>query len=168
MASLRAVTRKNGTEYVQVLYRLDGKQTSTSLEDLVTATKFKGLVEKFGAAQALTTLGSDPDMTTMTVREWIEHHIAHLTGLRKSTLWDYQSYLRNNIGPALGDLPLTGLTREHIAKWTQDLADGGASGKTISNKHGFLAAALNAAVRDGRISTNPAPVSVCRPPSDRT
>ena len=156
MASLRAVTRKNGTEYVQVLYRLDGRQTSTSFEDLATATKFKDLVEKFGAAQALTTLGTDPDMTTMTVREWIEHHIEHLTGLRKSTLWDYQSYLHKDIGPSLGDLPLTGLTREHIAKWTQDLADGGASGKTISNKHGFLSSALNAAVRAGRIRTNPA------------
>ncbi|TRW81243.1 site-specific integrase [Mycolicibacterium sp. 018/SC-01/001] len=156
MASLRAVNRKNGTEYVQVLYRLDGRQTSTSFEDLATAIRFKELVEKFGAAQALTTLGTDPDMTTMTVREWIEHHIEHLTGLRKSTLWDYQSYLHKDIGPSLGDLPLTGLTREHIAKWTQDLADGGASGKTISNKHGFLSSALNAAVRAGRIRTNPA------------
>ena len=52
MASLRPVARKNGTEHVQVLYRLGGKQTSTSFEDLATATKFKGLVEKFGAAQA--------------------------------------------------------------------------------------------------------------------
>ncbi|GAB3231398.1 hypothetical protein GCM10027535_39100 [Mycolicibacterium hippocampi] len=92
----------------------------------------------------------------MTVQEWMEHHIEHLTGLRKSPLWDYQSYLRKDIGPALGELPLTGRTREHVAKWTQDLAAGGASGKTISNKHGFLSSALNAAVRAGRIPTNPA------------
>ena len=157
MASLRnGKPRKDGTRYVQVLYRMDGKQTSTSFQDLGSATRFKELVEKFGPEQALSTLGTDPDMTAMTVREWIEHHIAHLTGLRKSTLWDYQSYLRKDIGPALGDLPLTGLTREHIAKWTQAMADGGASGKTISNKHGFLSSALNAAVRDGRIPTNPA------------
>lgn len=157
MASLRnGKPRKDGTSYVQVLYRLNGKQTSTSFQDLATARKFKDLVEKFGPQQALTTLGTDPDMTAMTVQEWIEHHIDHLTGLRKSTLWDYQSYLKNDIGPALGDLPLTGLTREHIAKWTQDLAEAGASGKTISNKHGFLSSALNAAVRAGRIPTNPA------------
>ena len=157
VASLRnGKPRKDGTRYVQVLYRMDGKQTSTSFQDLGSATRFKELVEKFGPEQALSTLGTDPDMTAMTVREWIEHHIAHLTGLRKSTLWDYQSYLRKDIGPALGDLPLTGLTREHIAKWTQAMADGGASGKTISNKHGFLSSALNAAVRDGRIPTNPA------------
>jgi integrase len=156
MASLRPVTRKDGTGYVQVLYRLDGMQSSTSFEDLASATKFKGLVEKFGPEQALTTLVADPNMTTMTVGEWIEHHIEHLTGLRKSTLWDYGSYLRKDIAPILGDIPLTGLTREHIAKWTQDLADGGASGKTIANKHGFISSALNAAVRAGRIPTNPA------------
>lgn len=156
VASLRRATRKSGTEYVQVLYRLDGKQTSTSFEDLATATKFKGLVDKFGAAQAVSTLGTDPDLVTMTVQEWIEHYIEHLTGLRKSTLWDYRSYLRKDIGPALGDLPLTGLTREHLATWTQDLAAAGASGKTISNKHGFLSSALNAAVQAGRIPANPA------------
>lgn len=157
MASLRiGKPRKDGTTYVQVLYRLDGKQTSTSFEDLATAAKFKGLVETFGPRNAVSTLGTDPELTTMTVRQWIEHHIEHLTGLRKSTLWDYRSYLRNDIGPALGDLPLTGLTREHVAKWTQDLAESGASGKTISNKHGFLSSSLNAAVRDGHIPTNPA------------
>jgi hypothetical protein len=36
-----------------VLYRLDGKQTSTSFEDLVSATKFQKLVDKFGPAKAL-------------------------------------------------------------------------------------------------------------------
>lgn len=156
MASLRPGTRKSGTTYIQVLYRLDGKQTSTSFEDLVTATKFKGLVEKFGPEQALAALAADSEGSTTTVAEWIEHHIDHLTGLRKSTLWDYRSYLNKDIGPALGDLPLTALTREHVAKWTQDLAAAGASGKTISNKHGFLSSALNAAVKDGRIPSNPA------------
>lgn len=157
MASLRqGKPRKDGSRYVQVLYRMNGKQTSTSFHDLATAMKFKDLVDKFGPEQALTTLGADPDMTTTTVREWIERHIDHLTGLRKSTIWDYQSYLRKDIGPALGDLPLTGLTREHVAKWTQAMAEEGASGKTIANKHGFLSAALNAAVRAGRIPANPA------------
>jgi len=38
MASLRPGTRKDGSTYVQVLYRLDGKQSSTSFEDLPSAT----------------------------------------------------------------------------------------------------------------------------------
>jgi hypothetical protein len=43
MASLRPGTRKDGSTYVQVLYRLDGKQSSTSFEDLASAQKFQKL-----------------------------------------------------------------------------------------------------------------------------
>jgi hypothetical protein len=53
MASLRAGTRKDGSTYVQVLYRLDGKQSSTSFEDLASAEKFKKLIDRFGPAKAL-------------------------------------------------------------------------------------------------------------------
>src|ERR1700734_2017556 len=156
MASLRPGKRRDDSTYVQVLYRLDGKQSSTSFEDLASAQKFQKLVEKFGPAKALETLGADPGFSAMTVREWIEHHIEHLTGLRKSTLYDYRSYLKNDIDEALGDLPLTALSRDDIARWMQHLAECGASGKTIANKHGFLSSALNAAVRAGRIAANPA------------
>lgn len=156
MASLRSLNRKDGSTCVQVLYRLGGKQTSTSFEDLVTATRFKGLVDKFGPERALSTLGTDPDMTAMTVNEWVNHHIAHLTGVAKSTVYDYRSYLKNDIGPAIGDVPLSGLTSDHIAVWVQLLVENGASGKTVSNKHGFLSSALNAAVRAGRMTSNPA------------
>ncbi|WP_094286065.1 tyrosine-type recombinase/integrase [Mycobacterium lehmannii] len=156
MASLRKMTRKDGTSYVQVLYRLDGKQTSTSFEDLQSAAKFKNLADRFGPAKALEVIGADPDMTAMTVGEWLEHHIEHLTGVRKSTLYDYRSYAQKDIGPALGDLALTALSRDDVSKWMQALVDNGASGKTIANKHGFLSSALNAAVRAGRIPSNPA------------
>jgi integrase len=156
MASLRAGKRRDGSAYVQVLYRLDGKQSSTSFEDLASAQKFQKLVEKFGPAKALDTLGADPGFSAMTVREWIEHHIEHLTGLRKSTLYDYRSYLKNDIVDALGDLPLTTLSRDDVARWMHGLSATGASGKTIANKHGFLSSALNAAVRAGRIASNPA------------
>ncbi len=115
MASLRRGTRRDGSTYVQVLYRLNGKQSSTSFEDLASATKFQKLVEKFGAAKAMEAVGSDPDFSAITVREWIEHHISHLTGLRKSTLYDYRSYLNNDINESLGDLPLATLSRDELA-----------------------------------------------------
>ena len=156
MASLRRGTRRDGSTYVQVLYRLNGKQSSTSFEDLASATKFQKLVEKFGPAKALETLGTDPEFSAITVGEWIGHHIDHLTGLTKSSLYDYRSYLKNDIDQALGDLPLTSLSRDDIARWMQGLSEKGASGKTIANKHGFLSSALNAAVRAGRILSNPA------------
>ena len=48
MASLRRGTRRDGSTYVQVLYRLNGTQSSTSFEDVASATKFQKLVDKFG------------------------------------------------------------------------------------------------------------------------
>jgi hypothetical protein len=86
---------------VQVLYRLDGKQSSTSFEDLASAKEFQKLVDKFGPAKALETLGADPEFSAVTFHESIEHHINHLTELRKSTLYDYRSYLKNDIDELL-------------------------------------------------------------------
>jgi hypothetical protein len=81
------------------------------------------LVEKFGPAKALETLGADPEFSAITVHDWIEHHISHLTGLRKSTLYDYRSYLKNDIDEALGELPLQTLSRDDIARWMQHLSE---------------------------------------------
>jgi len=102
MASLRAGTRRDGSTYVQVLYRLDGKQSWTSFEDLASAKKFQKLVGQSGPAEALAALGADPEFSAITVHDWIEHHISHLTGLRMSTLYDYRSYLKNDIDEAAG------------------------------------------------------------------
>jgi len=156
IASLRSGSRKDGSTYVQVLYRLDGKQTSTSFEDMASAARFQKLASKFGPAKALETIGTDPELCALTVEKWLEHHVEHLTGLRKSTLYDYRSYMKNDIAPVLGELALTALTRDDIARWTQSMEEGGAAGTTIANKHGFLSSALNAAVRAGHIPSNPA------------
>lgn len=156
MASLRTRSRKDGTTYHAVLYRHGGKQTSTSFEDLETAEKFMGLVDRVGPVKALASVGLDPALSTMTVGDWVEHYIEHRTGLAKSTLADYRSYAKNDIGPTLGLVPLSALTRDDVAKWTQSMSDAGKSGKTISNKAAFLSSALNAAAEAGRIPANPA------------
>lgn len=82
----------DASAYLAVLYRLDGKQTSTSFEDIAFVTRFQGLADKFGPTKALEIIGADPALQTMSVGQWLEHHIAHLTGLRKSTPYDYRSY----------------------------------------------------------------------------
>jgi hypothetical protein len=61
------MVRKDGSRYLQVLYRVDGRQTSTSFEDPASATRFKELVDKYGPAKALQVIGSDTDLATMTL-----------------------------------------------------------------------------------------------------
>ena len=158
MASVRTRRRKDGSEYYAVLYRLNGTQSSYSFEDFPNAVRFRDLINKFGAHNALATLG-DGSSASPTVEEWIDNYIRHLSGVQPDTVARYRAYLRNDIAPVLGNIPLTALNHDHIAKWINDMHQPGddgrqASAKTIANKHGFLAGALNAAIPK-HIAANP-------------
>jgi hypothetical protein len=65
-----------------VLYRLRGKQTSTSFEDPQSAVKFKEFWQTGSARQSAGGHRLGSDLSTMTLEKWLEDHIAHLTGLR--------------------------------------------------------------------------------------
>lgn len=158
MASIRVRRRKDGTEYYAVLYRQDGKQSSLSFDDYLTASRFCDQANKFGVHNAVATL-KDSDLTSQTVEQWSTHYLDHLTGVEPETVTKYRAYLRNDIGPFLGDIPLAALSSDHVKLWLKDMAepdeDGWqASAKTIRNKHGLLAAALSAAVPK-HITANP-------------
>jgi integrase len=162
MASLRPnLKRKGGSTYHQVRYRLDGKETSDSFDDYAEAVEFRDMVNNpnVGAARAREIwrrrLGA---ASAMTVEQWLTHHIDHLTGVERRTLEDYRRYLKNDIGPAFGAIPLEALTGEDVALWVHDMWDDGEgfSSKTIANKHGFLSGALNDAVDKGKLAANPA------------
>ncbi len=76
--------------------------------------------------------------------------------MEKKTAAEYRRYLTRDIEPVLGHIPLSTLSRTDISKWVNKLQADGASGKTISNKLGFLSGCLNLAVKAGEISANPA------------
>lgn len=160
MASMRARVRRDGTEYYSVLYRLQGRQASTSFNDFASASAFCHLATKFGPDNALATLKVDTTLSTLTVEQWLGHHIEHLTGVDPNTVDKYRAYLRNDIAEPLGSIPLAALTRDHVARWIKAMDTPNAKGrrpsaKTITNKHGFLAGALNAAVAAKHIPANP-------------
>jgi integrase len=90
-----------------------------------------------------------------TLAEWINEHIDALSGVEKKTIAEYRRYLTRDIEPTLGCIPLAELNRSDLSRWVNKLQADGASGKTISNKFGFVSGCLNAAV-PGRIPANPA------------
>ncbi|QFP94830.1 tyrosine integrase [Mycobacterium phage Marshawn] len=157
MASIRNGTRKDGSTYTQVRYRLNGKETSTSFDDGAHAVEFKRMVEQLGAAKALEVIETtDAAARHYTLAAWLRHYLDHKTGVERSTLYDYEKYVEKDIAPTLGAIPLAALTPDDVAMWVQALGDRGLAGKTISNRHGFLSSALNAAVRARHIDANPA------------
>lgn len=163
MATIRTRTRKDGTPYTSVLYRHNGTQSSLSFDDPADAAKLRDLIAQIGVERALGTIGFDQTAATtrgLTVEQWLTRHIDHLTGVDRNTIAKYRAYLRRDIAPVLGGVPLAALTREDVARWVNDMQapdeDGKApSAKTIKNKHGFLAGALNAAVAAGHIAASP-------------
>lgn len=156
MASIRVRTRKDGTSYTSVLYRLDGKQTSDSFPVHADAVRYKALLEKVGAEKAREiTFGADLQPDVLTVNEWIDTYIDHLTGIEEATRSRYRRYLEVDIDPAMGALPITAVTEHTIAQFVHGLTDAGASGKTVKNKHGFLSGAFGGAVRAGHLQANP-------------
>ncbi len=160
MASIRARRRADGTAAYAVLYTINGSQTSVTFDTEHSATEFRDTVNTLGAKRAMAAFGITPtvraakNVSGLTVAEWVARYIASRSGVAKSTLYDYEMYLRNDIKPGIGAIPLELLTHADVADWVKSMD--GAAGKTIANKHGLLSAALNEAVRDELIPTNPA------------
>ncbi len=171
MAVIRERPRKDGAISYIVLYRFGGrgsKQGALTFDDKKTAEAFAAAVAAHGAARALEMHGIDPTprkpaaIKKLTVSDWVRQHIDQLTGVEQYTLDKYEEYLRNDITPHFGNIPLTALADTDIAAWIKHMeTHGGRDGKghapkTLRNKHGFLSAALNAAVGKHHIPANPA------------
>jgi hypothetical protein len=146
--------RADGSTYTSVLYVLNGTQTSTSFNDHGEALRFQELANRTSPAKALEVWATQAlAVDGFTVASWCTHHIDHLTGVNDETRNKYRRYIANDIAQSkIGPLPLTALTNADVAQWLISLTG---SAKTVANKHGFLAGALNAAVRARRISANP-------------
>jgi integrase len=159
--AIRIRTRKDGSTCSNVRFRHHGRETSVSFDDHAEAIKFDNLVHRVGPDKALeiTRIVSAP-ARTLTLTDWLHRHNSHLTGIEAATLARYKAYVRNDIADSIGILPLAALTPDDVSRWVNAMAaadeDGKTtSGKTIANKHGYLAGALNEAVKKGHLKANP-------------
>jgi len=97
----------------------------------------------------------DPTRSRVTVSEWMARWLATRSDLRASTLDRTQGIIRRNIVPQLGGIPIGDLTRLSVQEWASalTLTQGAWSVRKIVNT---LSGAMQLAVDDGRIVTNPA------------
>jgi integrase len=169
-ASIRKRERKDGTFAHTVLAHLDGRQFPVTFDSDVHAEAFKSAVKAHGIHRALKMHDLEPvrrneaaGAAPLTVAQWLRRHIDNLTGVEQYTLDVYERYLRLDISPILGDIPLKALAEEDIGMWVKamEVTKSKKTGrvpapKTIANRHGFLSGALGAAVTKGLIPANPA------------
>src|SRR5689334_5701035 len=151
--SVRLRTLKDGSPYWQVRFREHNREKSLSWDNPADAQRCDDLIKKVGPARAREILQIiDTPRAQLTLTDWLTKHVDYLTGVEDGTRVRYRAYIRNDITPAIGDIPLVNLSRDDVARW---LANLGGSGKTQKNKRDFLSGALKAAVKAGHITTNP-------------
>lgn len=177
MASIRSRRRKDGTFTYAVVYTLDGVQTSTSFRPRPGYTAAQAKKEADILCRAINMVGARRALEINelpfskktaakrdgpTVEEWLTRHIDHLTGVEQGTIDLYRMFVRVDIAPILGPIPLAKLTEEDIANWVTTMqATNGRRTKrppaanSIRHKHAFLSGALGKAV-PRHIPANPA------------
>lgn len=154
-ASVHPRTLRNGTITYRVRWRQDGKQKTQSFVNLAGAERFRVNIEKFGPDEALRVIGIEDNTDHhLTLADAINRHIAALSGVEDGTIVTYRRFRDKDLAD-LGLLPLPAITETTVTAWLRTLHTAGNSGKTISNKHGFLSAVLGRAARDGLIDKNP-------------
>lgn len=155
MAWIRDRKRKNGEVYWSVYWRengRNGKQECVSWNDYEDAQHCKKLIETVGPdkAREIMKIVQAPRREE-TLRQYLEKHNDHLTGVEPGTIARYRAYVRNDLG-TIGDIPLRALNRDDVARWVNAMPG---SGKTIKNKRDYVSGALKAAIKAGHIATNP-------------
>jgi len=86
--------------------------------------------------------------------DWLESWIARQKPHIKASTWNgYDKIVRNVLIPAFGEITLTDLKRQHIREWCDSQAE--ASNKRLANVQSVLRSALQDALDDEMIETNP-------------
>lgn len=139
----------------KVRYRHAGVQTSQTFVHERDAKTFASILDAGGAAEALAWLDARTSRTVdaYTFAEWFAHYVDHLTGVTARTKGDYADQRRRYLS-SLDEIPLSHLTRAHVAGIVNRMDAAGLSPKTIKNAVNLLASCLGAAVDEGHMTRN--------------
>ncbi|HEX4402730.1 MAG TPA: tyrosine-type recombinase/integrase [Galbitalea sp.] len=97
----------------------------------------------------------DPTRARITVADWMQTYISTRADLRRSTLERMEGVSRLHIIPALGQIPLSELTRLRCQQFVSELNKTQAPG-SVHKVATVLSGAMQLAVDDGRLAGNPA------------
>ena len=98
----------------------------------------------------------DPALARITVGEWAERWLKTQVQLKPQTLERYRRIVRVQILPQWRRVPLSSVTHADVVTWVAEMQAQGYAGSTIRQVHRVLSLMLTLAVRDRRLSYNPA------------
>ena len=160
----KKIIRRGGKEYEywEARYTVGfdpgtGKQVQKS----VSGKTQKEVAQKLKAATAALDDGTYIAPNKMTVAQWLDTWQAdYLKGVKPSTVSAYQATIKNHIKPNIGAIRLNALTTHDIQEFYNKRFEGDEnrpplSAKTIKNIHGVLHKALQQAMLNNYIRSNP-------------
>jgi integrase len=98
----------------------------------------------------------DPALARITVGEWAERRLNTQVQLKPQTLERYRRIVRVQVLPQWRRVPLSAVTHADVAAWVASMQAEGYAGSTIRQVHRVFSLMLTLAVRDRRLSYNPA------------
>ena len=160
----RTVKRENGSVYTFWEARITvGAENGRQIQKTVTGKTQEEVIERMKAAER------DHCAEAMTVCEWMEiWRTEYLNDVKPSTAYLYGRYVELYINPALGDYALPELHPEAVQRFCNGLShpkdrqSKPLSPKTVKCIYGVLHEALQQAVINGRLYSNPS--DSCRLP----
>jgi integrase len=156
--------RRRGSGEGSIYQRKDGRWaaaitvTGTKRKTFYGKTQAEVLAKKTKALRELQ-LGIAPADDRVTVGQYIQSWLAgrkvsSKKPLRYTTLRDYESRIRLYIEPNLGSIRLSKLTADDIERMFEKMQAEGLSARTCQYVHAVLRAALQTAVRRGKVVRN--------------
>ena len=160
----KKIIRRGGKEYEywEARYTVGfAPGTGKQVQKSVSGKTQKEVAQKLKAATAALDDGTYIAPSKMTVAQWLDTWQAdYLKSVKPSTVSSYQATIKNHIKPNIGAIRLDALTTHDIQEFCNKRFEGDEnrpplSAKTIKNIHGVLRKALQQAMLNNYIRTNP-------------
>ena len=131
--------------------------TGKQIQRSITGKTQKEVAQKLKAVTTSIDDGTYTAPNKMTVGQWLNIWTAEYLGaVKPRTVDHYKGVVRSRIKPGLGAIKLDALTPHTIQSYYNGLSKEGLAPKTVKNTHGILHKALQQAVSNGYLKTNPA------------
>ena len=156
----KKVVQRGGKEYVYWEARYSNgfdPGTGKQIQKSISGKTQKEVAQKLKAVTAAIDEGTYITPCKMTVGQWLDIWTAEYLGaIKPRTVNHYQGVVNYRIKPGLGAVKLDALNPHTIQSYYNSLAKEGLAPKTIRNLHGILHKALQQAVSNSYIKSNPA------------
>ena len=131
--------------------------TGKQIQRSISGKAQKEVAKKLKEATAAIDAGTYTAPSKMTIGEWLDIWTAeYLGGVKPRTVDLYKGVVKSRLKPGIGALRLEVLTPHAVQSYYNGLSKEGLAPKTVKNIHGILHKALQQAVSNSYIRTNPA------------